>query len=123
MYLCYFLIISPWKKGGALHSNKLKSPSSNGCFVVSLVESGPVILENKIFKVCQCIFAIMLLSSLAKKVGPFIQTNMNPHHPRMLCAKFSCNWPCGSSEDFYSSAMYFHYFVIISPWKRAGPII
>ena len=32
------------------------------------------------------------------------------------------NWPSGSGEkDFLKS--YFYYFVIISPWKRAGPFI
>ena len=54
----------------------------------------------------------------------FIWTNLNPLHPRMLCAKFGWNWPSGSGEeDFKISSMYFHYFVIISPWKRAGPFI
>ena len=54
----------------------------------------------------------------------FIWTNLNPLHPRMLCAKFGWNWLRGSEEeDFLISSMYFHYFVIISPWKRAGPII
>ena len=31
----------------------------------------------------------------------FIWTNLNPHHRRMLCVKFSWNWPSGSGdEDF-----------------------
>ena len=42
----------------------------------------------------------------------------------MLCAKFGWNWLSGSGEeDFLIWSMYFHYFVIISPRKRAGPII
>ena len=45
-------------------------------------------------------------------------------HPRMLFAKFGWNWPSGSGEeDFLISSMYFRYFVILSPWKRAGPFI
>ena len=37
----------------------------------------------------------------------------------MLCAKFGWHWVNGSGEeDFYISSMYFHYFVIISPWKK-----
>ena len=40
----------------------------------------------------------------------------------MICAKFDWNWPSGSGEeDFLNSSIYFHYFVIISPWKRIGP--
>ena len=43
---------------------------------------------------------------------------------RMLCAKFCWNWPSGSrEEDFKILTMYFHYFVIISPWKNVGPFI
>ena len=34
-----------------------------------------------------------------EKSGPFIWTNLNPHDPRMLCAKFGWNWPSGSGEE------------------------
>ena len=34
-------------------------------------------------------------------VGPFIWTDLNPHHARNICAKFGWNWPTGSgAEDF-----------------------
>ena len=37
---------------------------------------------------------------------------------------FFRNWPSGSGEEnFKILSMYFHYFVIISPWKRPGPFI
>ena len=39
----------------------------------------------------------------------------------MLCAKFGWNWSSASGEDFFNTSMYFRYFVIISPWNRAGP--
>ena len=48
-YFHYFVIISPWKKSRALHLNKLEFPSPKGCFVLSLVEIGSVVLEKKIF--------------------------------------------------------------------------
>ena len=42
----------------------------------------------------------------------------------MLCAKFCSNWPsCFGGGDFSILSMYFRYFVIISPWKRAWPFI
>ena len=51
-----------------------------------------------------------------------IWRNLNPLHPRILCAKFGWNWFSGSGEeDFLISSMYFHNFVNIFPWKRAGP--
>ena len=56
-----------------------------------------------------------------KRAGPFIWTNLNPLHRRMPCAKFGWNWISGSGEeDFKILSMYFHYFIIISPWKKGG---
>ena len=65
------------------------NPFTKECFVPSLVEIGSVVLKKKIFKVCQCLFTISLLSPPWKRAWPFIWTNLNPHPPRMLCAKFS----------------------------------
>ena len=42
---------------------------TQGCFVQSLVEIGPGVLEN-IFKFRQCIFIILLLVPLGKWYGP-----------------------------------------------------
>ena len=54
----------------------------------------------------------------------FIWRNLNPPHPRMLCAKIGWNWLSSSGEeDFLISSLLFYYFVIISPWKRVGPFI
>ena len=44
-------------------------------------------------------FRYFLIISPWKGVWPFIWTNLNPHHPRMLCAKFGWNWPCCSWEE------------------------
>ena len=51
----------------------------------------------------------------------FIWRNLNPLHPKMLCAKIVWNWLSGyGEEDFLISSMYFHYFVFISPCKGVG---
>ena len=61
------------------------------------------------------------LSNFWDMKGFFIWTNLNPLHPRMLFAKFGWNWhSCSREEDSEIMSMYFHYFVIISPWKRGG---
>ena len=44
-------------------------------------------------------FRYFFIISPLKRVGPFIWTNLNPHHTRMLCAKFGWNWPSGSWEE------------------------
>ena len=46
MYFRYFIIISPWKRAGALFEPTW-IPFIKGCFVLSLIEIGPVILEKK----------------------------------------------------------------------------
>ena len=51
---------------------------------------------------------------------------MSALNQKMFCANVRWNWLGGSGEDFQISLMYFrlfHYFVIISPWKRARPFI
>ena len=45
-------------------------PFTEGYIVPSLIEIGPVILEKKIFKLCQCIFSISLLPPLGKGCSP-----------------------------------------------------
>ena len=65
----------------------------------SLVETGPVVLEKKIFKFHQCDFTICVIISPWPGAGPFILTNLNPLNLRMLCAKFVCNWSSGSGEE------------------------
>ena len=76
------------------------------------------------FLISSMYFRYFVIISPWKRTGPFIWRNLNPLHPRMLCAKFGWNWPSGSwEEDFLISSMYFRYFVLISPWKRARPFI
>ena len=42
----------------------------------------------------------------------------------MHCVKFGWDWLSGSwEEDFLISSIYFCYFVIISPWKKAGALL
>ena len=97
--------------------------------MLCLVEIGPVVLW-KILKYWWLIFAILILSPLAKGCGSsfeqtwhrasfsdgnssfFIWTNLNSHHPRMLCAKLRWNWSNGSWRRFIYlvSINYFCYF-------------
>ena len=55
---------------------------------------------------------------------PFICTNLNSLHLRMLCAKFGWNWSFGSSDIFLKFCQcIFVFLVIISPWKNILPFI
>ena len=39
------------------------------------------------------VFSFFVIISPWKRMWHFIWTNLNPFHPRMLCAKFGWNWP------------------------------
>ena len=77
MYFRYFAIISPWKRGVSW------IPITQECFVLSLVEIGPVVLSKKIFfkfrqLMCFCYFVIIVLHL----------NKLESLYPRMLCTKF-----------------------------------
>ena len=122
MYFHYFVIISPWKRAAPFIWTNL-----NPLYPKMLcADCGWKWLSaaREDFLILSMYFPYFVIISPWKKAGPFIWTNLNPLHPRMLCAKFGWNWPSGSGEeDFLISSLYFRYFLIISPWKRAGPFI
>ena len=68
-----------------------------------------------------CYFKII---SPLKRAGLFIWTNLNPLHPRMLSAKLvEIGLVVLEKTIFKISSIYFCYFLIISPWKRAWHFI
>ena len=62
------------------------------------------------------VYYFAIISTWRKK-WPFIWTNLNPLHPRLLCAKFCSD---GSQEEDF---LKFYYLAIISPWEKARPLI
>ena len=98
MYFPYFAIIFPWKREEPFIWKKTWIFFTERV-VPSLLGIDPVVLEKKIFKFYQYILTPSLLSPLGKGYGwSFIWVNLNPLHPRMLCAKFGWNLPSGSGE-------------------------
>ena len=77
MNFCYFVITSPWKRTWSfIWINWI--PFTQGWLLPSLVEIGPVVLEKKIFKFVQCIFAISYLSPLEKVVALYLNKLESP---------------------------------------------
>ena len=93
MYFRYFLVITLGKGYGPLFEQTW-IPFTQGCFVRSLVEIGPVVLEKKILKFL--LFRYYL--PLEKDMVFHSKKNLTPLHLRMLCAKFGWYWPSGSGE-------------------------
>ena len=115
MYFPYFIIISPWKRVGPFIWRNLMLCAKFG------LKLAHWFWRRRFFLNSPMNFRCSLIISPCKKGGPFIWTNLNPLYTRMLCAKFSLNWPSGSGEEnCLISSMYFRYFVILSPLIRAG---
>ena len=67
-------------------------------------------------------FRNFVIISPLNRARPFISTNLNSLHPKMLFFQFFWNWfTFSGEEDFFNLSMYFCNFVITSPWKGRGP--
>jgi hypothetical protein len=67
---------------------------------------------------------ISVIISCLNRAWPFIWTNLNSLHQRIICTKFDWSWLAGSGEqDFSKFSVYFYSFAVISPWRRAIPFI
>ena len=60
-----------------------------------------MVLEKKTFLNFFDVFSLFRHYLPTTRAEPFIWTNLSPHHPRMLCAKFGWNWFNGSGEKKY----------------------
>ena len=62
--------------------------------MLSLVETGTVVIEKKILKIRQCIFATSLLSPLGKRGGPSFEQTWMPFTQGFIVASTG-----GSGEE------------------------
>ena len=90
---CYFGIIS----GPSFE--EIWIPITQGFFVSSSVEIGPVVLEKKICSNFVNVFSLNFgIISPWKRTLTFFWTNLNFPHPKMLCVKFG--WNCSSGSGW-----------------------
>ena len=116
MYFHYYLLL---EKVGPLRLNKHEFPSPKNAVWQVWIKLTQWFLIRRFFSISS-----MRYYHLFEKGAPFIWTNLTPLSTRIIGAMFAWYWPSGSGEkDFSNSSMYFHYFVIISPWSWAGPFI
>ena len=80
------LLSTPWKRVLPLICTKL-NPDHQGCFKSSLVEIGPMVLEEKIkfYELRQSIFTISLLSPLGKGRAFLLNKSESPSPQNALC--------------------------------------
>ena len=101
----------PLEKSGALHLNKLSSPSPKDALCLVWLKLAQW-FWRRFFNFVN-VFSLFHNYFLLEKSGALHLNKLAPPSPKdALC----------QVEDFLILSMYFRYFlVIISPWKRAGP--
>ena len=62
------------------------------CFAPSLIEIEWVI-QKYFFIHCNWIFCFYTYLPFGKSIYPFVWTNLNLFHQRVICARFAWNWP------------------------------
>ena len=95
MYFHYYL---PLEKGVALHLNKRDFPSPMDALCQVWLKLAPWFLRRRLLKLVN-VFSLFPYYLSLEKGGVLHWTNLNPHHLRMLCAKFDLNCPSGSWEE------------------------
>lgn len=68
LYFCYIFVISPWIIAGPTFEQTC-IPFTQKCFVQSLVENGPEVLEKE-FKFSSIYFCYFIIISPLKRAGP-----------------------------------------------------
>ena len=96
MYFRYFFIISPLKRAWPFIWTNV-NPLYPSMLCAKFGWNWPYGSREDLFKYCECIFSISLLSPHGKRRDPSFE-QINPLYPRMLCAKFGWNWLCDSEN-------------------------
>ena len=88
----------PLGKGGALHLNRLQSLHPN-MLSAKFGWNWPCDSGEEDFFNFVSVFPLFPYYLPLEEGWPFIWTNLNPLHPRILCAKIGWNWPSGFGEE------------------------
>ena len=112
----------PLEKGRALHLKKHELPSPKDTLCQVWLKLAHFFWRRFFFKLVN-IFSLLVIISRWKRAGPFIWTNLNSLHPRILVPSLVEICPAVLEKILKILSMCFCYFVIISPRKRAWPFI
>ena len=82
-----------------LHLKKLESPLPKDALCQVWLKLAQWFWRRRFFLILSMYYQYIVIISPWKRAVPFIWTNLNPLHPRMICAKFGWNWPSGSWEE------------------------
>ena len=124
MYFYYFEIISPWKRAESFIWTKNLNPLHSRMLCAKFGWNWPNGSGEEIFKFHQCYFAFMYYLPLEKGGTLRLNKRESPSSKDTLCQVWLKLVQWFWRKRFLEILLkHFHHFVIISPWKRAGPFI
>ena len=114
--------IGPVEKGGVFHVNKLETPSPKNAFCQVWLQMA-LWLRTRFLKFINVVWLFCYFLSLEK--GGVLHSNKHesPSPKDTLCQVLLKLAQWFLRRRFKISSMHFRYFLIICPWKRAGPFI
>ena len=124
MYFCYFLIISPWKRVGPFIWRKLRSPSPKDDLCLVWLKLAQWFWRRRFLNFVNA-FSLFLNYVPLEKCGALYLNRLESPFPRrcIVPSLVEIGSVVLERKIFLISSMYFRYFAIISPWKRAEPFI
>ena len=121
MYFCNFVIISQCKKVWPFHLNKLKSSLPRDAFCQVWLKLAQWFWRRRFFKIVN-VFLLFHNYLPLEKLGPFIKRTWVVSFNDDLWQVWLKLAPWFWKRWFFSNSL-MSFFVIISPWKRAEPLI
>jgi hypothetical protein len=115
--LFYYYI--PLEKGYSLRLNKLESPSTKDDLCRLWLNLAQWVWRKRFLNGSTpfFFFFIFVIISPLKRTWPFISTNLNSLHPKIICIKFDWIWSVGSG-DFFLNCSVFLLFRYYLPLKK-----
>ena len=121
-FFLLFLNYLSLEKGWALQLKKLKFPSPKDDLCQVWLKLAQWFWRRRFLNFVKYLSYFIIISPW-KRVGPIIWTNLNPLHPRMLCATFGWNWLSGTGEeDFLNFVNVFSLFRNYLPLEKGRAI-
>ena len=118
IYFCYFVIISPWKRVGPFIWTNLNPSPKNALFQVWL-KLAQWFWRRRIFNVVNIFLLFCNYLPLEKDRALHLNKLESPSTKNALCQVWLKFAHVVLEKIFLISSRYFHYFVIISPWKKS----
>ena len=114
----------PLEEGGALHLNKLESPSPKEALCLVWLKLAQWFWRRRFLNFVNA-FSLFLTYVPLEKCGALHLNKLESPFPRrcIVPSLVEIGSVVLEKKIFLISSMYFRYFAIISPWKRAEPFI